>query len=204
VIVEPVQGLTGARECSVEFLEAARRACTAAGAVLIFDEVQCGVGRSGSFSAAEAFGVTPDILTMAKGLASGFPIGAMVAVSSLTSGLKIGDLGSTFGGGPLACAAALATLDVIERDGLLQNVLRVGEQLRSGALRLGVPEVRGRGLLLGLQLPVPAAGIQRALFDQRVLVGTASDPATLRLLPPLSFSAAEADLLLGALRKVLA
>jgi acetylornithine/succinyldiaminopimelate/putrescine aminotransferase len=204
VIVEPVQGLTGARECSVEFLEAARRSCTAAGAVLIFDEVQCGVGRSGSFSAAEAFGVTPDILTMAKGLASGFPIGAMVAASALTSGLKIGDLGSTFGGGPLACAAALATLDVIEREGLLQNVIRVSEQLRFGALRLGVPEVRGRGLLLGLQMPVPAAGIQRALFDHRVLVGTASDPATLRLLPALSFSTAEADLLLGALRKVLA
>ena len=128
----------------------------------------------------------------------------MVAASALTSGLKIGDLGSTFGGGPLACAAALATLDVIEREGLLQNVIRVSEQLRSGALRLGVPEVRGRGLLLGLQMPVPAAGIQRALFDHRVLVGTASDPATLRLLPALSFSTAEADLLLGALRKVLA
>ena len=204
VIVEPVQGLTGARDCSVEFLEAARRACTASGAALIFDEVQCGVGRSGSFTAAEAFGVTPDIITMAKGLASGFPIGAMVATSGLTSGLKIGDLGSTFGGGPVACAAALATLDVIEREGLLQNVIQVSERLRDGALRLGVAEVRGRGLLMGLQMPRPAAAIQRALFDQRVLVGTASDPATVRLLPALSFSAAEADLLLRALTKVLA
>ena len=204
VIVEPVQGLTGARDCSVEFLEAARRACTAAGAVLIFDEIQCGVGRSGSFTAAEAFGVTPDIITMAKGLASGFPIGAMVATSALTGGLKIGDLGSTFGGGPLACAAAIATLDVIESEGLLQNVLQVSERLRTGAMRLGVPEVRGRGLLLGLQMPRPAAEIQRGLFDQRVLVGTASDPATIRLLPALSFSPAEADLLLGALGKVLA
>lgn len=204
VIVEPVQGLTGARDCSPAFLQAARRACTRTGAVLIFDEVQCGVGRSGSFTAAEAFGVTPDIITMAKGLASGFPIGAMVATSALTSGLKIGDLGSTFGGGPVACAAALATLDVIDGEGLLLNVLQVGGYLRAGVARLDVREVRGRGLLLGLQMPRPAAEVQKALFGERVLVGTASDPATLRLLPPLSFSVGEADLLLDALGRVLA
>lgn len=204
VIVEPVQGLTGARDCSPEFLQAARRACTRTGAALIFDEVQCGVGRSGSFTAAEAFGVTPDIITMAKGLASGVPIGAMVATSALTSGLKIGDLGSTFGGGPVACAAALATLDVIDGEGLLLNVLQVGGYIRAGVARLGVREVRGRGLLLGLQMPRPAAVVQQALFGERVLVGTASDPATIRLLPPLSFSVGEADLLLDALGRVLA
>jgi len=204
VIVEPVQGLTGARDCSTEFLQAARRACTRTGAALIFDEVQCGVGRSGSFTAAEAFGVTPDIITMAKGLASGFPIGAMIATSALTSGLKIGDLGSTFGGGPVACAAALATLDVIEGEGLLLNVLQVSGYLRAGATRLGVSEVRGRGLLLGLQMPRPAAEVQNALFGERVLVGTASDPTTVRLLPPLSFSVGEADLLLDAMARVLA
>jgi acetylornithine/succinyldiaminopimelate/putrescine aminotransferase len=204
VIVEPVQGLTGARDCSVEFLQAARRACSRTGAVLIFDEVQCGVGRSGSFTAAEAFGVTPDIITMAKGLASGFPIGAMVATSALTSGLKIGDLGSTFGGGPVACAAGIATLEVIDREGLLVNVTQVSGYLRAGAARLGVSDIRGRGLLLGLQMPRPAAGVQQALFGERVLVGTASDPNTLRLLPPLSFSVGEADLLLDALGRVLA
>lgn len=203
VIVEPVQGLTGARDCSVEFLQAARRACSRTGAVLIFDEVQCGVGRSGSFTAAEAFGVTPDIITMAKGLASGFPIGAMVATSALTSELRIGDLGSTFGGGPVACAAGIATLEVIDREGLLLNVSEVGGYLRAGATRLGVSEIRGRGLLLGLQMPRPAAGVQQALFGERVLVGTASDPNTLRLLPPLSFSVGEADLLLDALGRVL-
>ena len=203
VIVEPVQGLTGARDCSPAFLEAARRACTRAGAALIFDEVQCGVGRSGSFTAAEAFGVTPDIITMAKGLASGFPIGAMIATSALTGGLKIGDLGSTFGGGPVACAAALATLEVIEREDLQGNVRTVSDHLRAGAGRLGVHEVRGRGLLLGLQMSVPAAEVQRKLFGEKVLVGTASDPATLRLLPPLSFSVDEADLLLSALGRVL-
>lgn len=204
VIVEPVQGLTGARDCSEEFLQAARRACTRAGAALIFDEVQIGVGRSGSFTAAEAFGVTPDIITMAKGLASGFPIGAMVATSALTNTLRIGDLGSTFGGGPVACAAALATLEVIEREDLLANVRQVSGHLRNGAARLGVTDVRGRGLLLGLQMPRPAAEVQRALFQEKVLVGTASDPATVRLLPPLTFSTGEANLLLGALHRVLA
>lgn len=203
VIVEPVQGLTGARDCSPAFLEAARRACTRAGAALIFDEVQCGVGRSGSFTAAEAFGVTPDIITMAKGLASGFPIGAMIATSALTGGLKIGDLGSTFGGGPVACAAALATLEVIEREDLQANVRTVSAHLRAGAERLGVAEVRGRGLLLGLQMSGAAAEVQRKLFAEKVLVGTASDPATLRLLPPLSFSVVEAELLLSALSRVL-
>lgn len=204
VIVEPVQGLTGARDCSEEFLQAARRACTRAGAALIFDEVQIGVGRSGSFTAAEAFGVTPDIITMAKGLASGFPIGAMVATSALTNTLRIGDLGSTFGGGPVACAAALATLEVIEREDLLANVRQVSGHLRNGAARLGVTDVRGRGLLLGLQMPRPAAEVQHALFQEKVLVGTASDPATVRLLPPLTFSTGEANLLLGALHRVLA
>jgi acetylornithine/succinyldiaminopimelate/putrescine aminotransferase len=128
----------------------------------------------------------------------------MVATSALTSGLRIGDLGSTFGGGPVACAAALATLEVIEREGLLGNVRTVSDELRAGAGRLGVSEVRGRGLLLGLQMSGPAAEIQRRLFGEKVLVGTASDPATLRLLPPLSFSMAEAELLLGALGRVLA
>ncbi len=204
VIVEPVQGLSGARDCSPEFLGAARAACDQAGAALIFDEVQCGVGRSGAFTAAQAFGVTPDIIAMAKGLASGLPIGAMVATTALTSGLHVGDLGSTFGGGPVACAAALATLEVIEQDRLLENVCRVSAHLRQGATARGIGEVRGRGLLLGLQMPRPAAEIQRALFGHRVLTGTASDPATLRLLPALSFSIAEADLLLAALGKVLA
>ena len=204
VIVEPVQGLTGARDCSVEFLQAARRACTRAGAALIFDEVQCGVGRSGAFTAAELYGVTPDILTLAKGLASGFPIGAMIATSGITSGLEPGDLGSTFGGGPVACAAAIATLDVIEQEDLLRNVRDVSGYLRAGARRLGVKEVRGKGLLMGLVMDRPAVEVQRRLFGERVLVGTSSDPATIRLLPPLTFSVGEADLLLDALQRVLA
>jgi acetylornithine/succinyldiaminopimelate/putrescine aminotransferase len=203
VIVEPVQGLSGARDLAPGFLRAARNACDAAGAVLIFDEVQCGVGRCGAFSAAEAVGVTPDIVTFAKGLASGLPIGAVVAAPAVTASLALGDLGSTFGGGPVPCAAALATLDVIDREGLIENAVRIGARLTAGALGLGVRRVSGRGLLLGLHLDRPAAEVQRELFGRRIITGTAADPAVLRLLPPLNFSADEADLLLAGLAEVL-
>jgi acetylornithine/N-succinyldiaminopimelate aminotransferase len=204
VILEPVQGLSGARDLSVEFLRAARRVCDRHGAALIFDEVQCGVGRCGGFSAAEAVGVAPDVLTFAKGLASGLPIGAVVATPAITSTITTGDLGSTFGGGPVPCAAALATLDVIEREGLVENAIRIGDRLARCARALGVGRVSGRGLLLGLHLDRPAAEAQRALFARRIITGTASDPRVLRLLPPLSFSPEEADLLLGGLAEVLA
>ena len=203
VIVEPVQGMTGARDCAPEFLAAARRICSERGALLIFDEVQCGVGRCGAFTAAESFGVVPDVLTLAKGLGSGLPIAATITTPAVAATLVIGDLGSTFGGGPVPCAAALATIGVIEREGLIENAIVIGERLRAGALALGASAVQGRGLLLGLRLSRPAAEVQRALFDRRILTGTSSDPAVLRLLPPLSFSAAEADLLLAGLREVL-
>jgi acetylornithine/N-succinyldiaminopimelate aminotransferase len=203
VILEPVQGLSGARDLSRDFLLAARRACDAHSAALLFDEVQCGVGRCGAFSAAEAVGVVPDVLTFAKGLASGLPIGAVIATPAITATITTGDLGSTFGGGPVPCAAALATLDVIEREGLVDNAIRVGERLCRGALALGVRRVSGRGLLLGLHLARPAAEVQRALFTRRIITGTASDPRVLRLLPPLSFSEDEADLLLAGLKEVL-
>lgn len=202
VIVEPVQGMGGARDLSVAFLRAAREACDRHGAALIFDEVQCGVGRSGCFTAAEATGVTPDLLTLAKGLASGIPISATIAAPRVSDGIRSGDLGSTFGGGPVPCAAALATLEVIDQEGLLENVRRIGEQLRAGALRLGVPRVTGRGLLLGLWLDRPARPVQEALWQHHVLVGTAGE-SVIRLLPPLSFNASEADLLLGALQEAL-
>lgn len=203
VIVEPVQGFAGARDCTPDFLRAARRLCSDRGATLIFDEVQCGVGRCGAFSAAEAFGVTPDVLTFAKGLAAGLPIGAVVATAEVTRTITLGDLGSTFGGGPVPCAAALANIAVIERDRLIENAVGVGEYLTEGALKIGVTRVRGRGLLLGLHLGRAAVGIQHALFEHRILTGTSTDPEVLRLLPPLSFSRDEADILLTGLKDVL-
>lgn len=203
LIVEPVQGVQGARDCAPEFLRAARAACDRHGAALIFDEIQCGVGRCGAFTAAEAYGVTPDVIAMAKGLASGLPIGAILVGSKLAAGVKTGDLGSTFGGGPVVCAAALATLEVIDGEGLIANAIAIGERLRRGALALGVSKVQGRGLLLGLHLGRPAVEVQKALFARRILTGTSADPQVLRLMPSLIFSAGEADRLLEALAEVL-
>lgn len=205
VLVEPVQGFNGARSCTPEFLARARALCDARGAKLLFDEVQCGTGRTGHFTAAEHFGVVPDALSMAKGLAGGLPIGAVLAVDSLVDDIAIGDLGSTFGGGPVPCAAALANLAVIEREGLLENVRTVSALLVEAARALpAVQHVHGHGFLLGLELDRPAAGVQRALWAHRVLTGTSTDPNTLRLLPPLSFAADEAAMLLDRLRQVLA
>ena len=203
VLVEPVQGFAGARDCAPEFLRAARQVSSEQGAALIFDEVQCGVGRCGAFSAAESFGVTPDVLTFAKGLAAGLPIAAVVATAEITGGIAVGDLGSTFGGGPVPCAAALANINVIERNRLVENAVAVGRYLSDNALRLGVSRVSGRGLLLGLHLGRPAAEVQRALFEHRILTGTSTDPQVLRLLPPLSLSTGEADILLAGLKDVL-
>jgi acetylornithine/succinyldiaminopimelate/putrescine aminotransferase len=204
LIVEPVQGMMGARDCAPAFLLAAHRACSAHGALLIFDEIQCGVGRSGTFTAAESCGVVPDLLTMAKGLGSGLPISATVASDAIAAEVKVGDLGSTFGGGPVPCAAALATLKVIDDEALLHNVRVVGDRLRDGAWRAGVQSVQGRGLLLGLRLDRPAVEVQRALFERRILTGTSTDPAVLRLMPPLSFTQDEADQLIEALVEVIA
>ncbi len=202
VVLEPVQGMQGARDCAVEFLAGAREITRRAGAALIFDEIQCGVGRSGAFTAAEAFGSTPDAITMAKGLAAGLPIGAVVINPWLAEGLTIGDLGSTFGGGPVVCAAALANLAVIDRENLLENTRRVGRQLREGAEALGIG-AQGRGLLIGLRLGRPAKAVQTALYAHRILTGTSADPEVLRLMPPLNFSSDEAAQLLAALEKVL-
>lgn len=204
ILVEPVQGMSGARTATVEFLQAARQLCDRWGAHLLFDEIQCGCGRLGTFTAAESFGVVPDAISMAKGLAAGLPIGAVICAPSLVDDIHIGDLGSTFGGGPVPCAAALANLRVIEQEGLLENVRRVSAHLVERAARLPhVVRVHGRGFLLGLELDLPVADVQHGLWAHRILTGTSSDGRTLRLLPPLSFSQVEADLLLDGLSKVL-
>ncbi|HWA58798.1 MAG TPA: aminotransferase class III-fold pyridoxal phosphate-dependent enzyme [Gemmatimonadales bacterium] len=204
VILEPVQGMSGARAVDPVFLRRIRELCTEHGVMLIFDEVQCGVGRCGGFTAAEAYGVTPDLLSLAKGLASGLPIGATLISEAIGATVKSGDLGSTFGGGPVPCAAGLATLEVIDREGLIANASRVGSHIAAVARTIpGVTGIEGRGLLLGLRLDRPAAQVQQALIGKRILAGTATDPSILRLIPPLSFSQGEADRLLAALREVL-
>ncbi len=205
VLLEPIQGFSGARSATTEFLQAAREICDRTGAKLLFDEVQCGSGRTGRFTAAEYFGVTPDAIALAKGLAAGLPIGAVIAAPSLVDDIHVGDLGSTFGGGPVPCAAALANIGVMEREHLLENVRDVSAMVQAEAARLPhVVAVHGAGFLLGLELDRPAADVQRALWAERILTGTSTDPKTLRLLPPLSFASDEAELLLAGLRQVLA
>ena len=205
VILEPVQGLAGARELSLETLQAARRACNAAGALLIFDEVQCGCGRTGAFTTAQAVGVGPDIVTLAKGIASGIPMGAVLVSERVCGAVKAGELGTTFGGGPVACAAALATLSLLVDDDLAGRAARMETVIRKALAGIsGVTRITGRGLLLGVVLDRPAKAVQQALFDRRILVGSAEDAAVLRLLPPLVLQDEHVAIFAAALGEVLA
>ena len=202
VIVEPVQGMAGAVPLLPSYLKALRRRCDETGAVLIFDEVQSGIGRSGHYFACEEHGVTPDILTTAKALAGGFPVGAVLATEEIARHAAMGSLGTTFGGGPLACALVETVLDVIESEGLLANVQRLSERIRS-TCRVGpVESIQGAGFLLGLRCRRPAAAVRDELLKRNVLVGTSADPNVVRLLPPLILEEEHVDALSMALEKV--
>lgn len=204
VIVEPVQGLAGAREVGAETLRTLRRACDDAGAVLIFDEVQCGCGRTGAFTAAESYGVTPDILTLAKGIAAGLPMGAVLLAPRIARHVAQGDLGTTFGGGPIPCAAAAANLGIVRDDDLPGRALHLERKIRSGLADLReITRITGRGLLLGLVLDRPARPVQLALFERGILVGGAADPSILRLLPPLVLTDAEAETFTTTMHEVI-
>src|ERR1700722_15692478 len=185
VLPEPIQGETGVHILSGELLAAAREACDEHGAALIFDEVQCGMGRTGSLWAYEQLGVKPDAMTVAKALGGGLPIGALVTGERLSDVLVPGDHGSTFAGGPVIAAAALAALELTDDVQLLERVRVLGQTLAEGAAQLpNVAAVRGRGLMLACELDVAApAVVQRALLEQR-LVLNATGPSTLRVLPP--------------------
>jgi len=208
VLLEPVQGESGVYELGEDVLRAAREACDAHGAALIFDEVQCGLGRTGTLWAYQHSGVVPDALTVAKALGGGLPIGALVTGERLADGFAPGDHGSTFAGGPVQCAAGLAVLDVIDDEGLLERVRELGERLRHALVDLpGVVEVRGRGLMLAFELdpayrPGAADIVVRALREQR-LVLNATGPTTVRLLPPLLIDETQADDAVDRLRAVL-
>jgi acetylornithine/succinyldiaminopimelate/putrescine aminotransferase len=199
VIVEPVQGVAGAVALSDDYLRAARRLTAEIGTLLVFDEVQCGMGRSGEPFVAQAAGVEPDLLTVAKGLAGGFPAGAVLMRRALADRLRPGDLGTTFGGGPLAAALVAATLAAIREEGVLANVRARAAQIRASCAVGPVARVHGRGLLVGLRTRRPAKQIQGELLARGFLVGTSADPHVVRLLPPLVVSAAEVDALAAAL-----
>jgi acetylornithine/N-succinyldiaminopimelate aminotransferase len=205
VILEPVQGESGVYELADDLLRTARAACDTHGAALIFDEVQCGLGRTGTLWAYQHSAVVPDAITTAKSLGGGLPIGALITGERLADVLAAGDHGSTFAGGPVQCAAGLAVLDVIDDEELLARVRELGERLRHGVQELpGVGEVRGRGLMLAFELDRGAAPdlVLRALKEQR-LVLNATGPTTVRLLPPLIIDEAHADDALGRLRDLL-
>jgi acetylornithine/N-succinyldiaminopimelate aminotransferase len=205
VLVEPVQGESGVHPLSPEFLRAARAACDEHGAALLFDEIQCGLARTGSLWAFQQAGVVPDALTTAKALGGGLPIGALVTGERLAEVLQAGDHGSTFAGGPVVCAAAHAVLDVVCDPALLAHVREMGERLRYGLEELaGVGEVRARGLMVGFDLLEADATelARRALLEQRLVVN-ATGPRTLRMLPPLVVTEAEIDDALGRVAALL-
>lgn len=202
VILEVVQGLAGAYDLSPAFAAAIAAACRRHGALLIVDEVQSGVGRTGAAFAAELYGLQPDMLTTAKALGGGFPCSALLLTEELAARLKSGDLGTTFGGGPMACALVSTVIEVIKRDRLLENVRTLSAELQKSAVTGPVTAVQGRGFLLGLRCKRPAKDVQAALLARDILVGTSSDPAVVRLLPPLTLERQHVQTLCAALADI--
>ena len=202
LILEPVQGLAGAYPLGRDYLDAAREATARAGALLIFDEVQCGLGRCGAPFVARLHGVTPDILTVGKGLAGGLPAAALLVRPEALPALAAGDLGTTFGGGPLVCAAIAATLGALTEEGLMPRVRVVSRALFALAGRGPVVSVQGEGLLIGLRTRRPAKEIQAELLARDILVGTSDDPFVVRLLPPLILGLEHVALLASALAEL--
>jgi len=202
VIVEPIQGVGGIIRPPDEFLVGLSLVCGAHGALLIADEVQCGYGRSGRFFAHQWAGIRPDIISVAKGMGNGFPIGGILIAPTLQA--SYGLLGTTFGGNHLACAAALAVLEVIDDEGLVHHARELGDYLRAELLaHAEAVEIRGRGLMLGIKYDFPVKEIRdKLLTEHHIFVGNASDPTVLRLLPPLNITKEEVDRFLGALYEV--
>jgi predicted acetylornithine/succinylornithine family transaminase len=203
IIMEPILAEGGVRPVDVEFARTARALADELGALLCFDEVQTGVGRTGSFFAFEKLGVKPDLVTLAKGLANGLPIGALLVADDVSGGLEPGDHASTFGGNPVSCAAACAVVDAIDEE-LLANARAMGERLASGLRELpGVSEVRGAGLLIGADVAGAAVDVAARVLEQRLLITTCGTNS-IRLTPPLTVSARLVDQALATLREVLA
>lgn len=205
-ILECIQGVGGIRMVTAEFAAQLLEACHRYGTVLICDEIQCGYGRSGRFFAHQWLGIRPDLITVAKGIANGFPMSALLISPDFTP--VYGQLGTTFGGNHLACAAALAVLDIIEQEHLVENAEKVGnhiiEELRKlQATQPHIIDVRGRGLMIGIQLDMPYKEVRRRLVEEEHCFVGCSGTDTLRLLPPLCLTEAEADLFIEKLKTVL-
>ena len=204
IILEPIQSMGGVRMAEPDFYQALRERCDDVNAMLIYDEVQTGIGRTGEFYFAGRFGVVPDMIALAKGIASGVPMGAVLMTDAIAGEIRTGDLGTTFGGGPLACAALEATLDVIHDERLLENVRENSEYLFSELRKLPpVEEVRGLGYLIGIKFTSGnAKPYQQALLERKIITGLSDDPSVLRLLPPLTLRRAEIELFLDEMRRI--
>jgi len=207
IVLEPIFGEGGIRECSVEFLQECRTLADRHHAALVFDEIQCGMGRTGTIFAFQAFGVTPDIVAVAKPIAAGLPLGAFLAKEEFASAISPGQHGTTFGGGPLACRVALEYLAVLEGENLLENVRRVGEYLQQQLQDLvgryeAAQECRGRGMIQGLQLEIPARPIVEQALAEGVLFNSTQD-TVVRFLPPFLLQEKHVDKGIRVLKKLL-
>ena len=199
VIIEPIQGVNGIRVASDEFMQAAREACDKTGTMLICDEVQAGYGRSGRFFSHQWSGIKADIISMAKGIANGFPVGAILVSPKIPA--KKGMLGTTFGGSHLACAAAIAVADVVKAEEVVENARVMGEKIVEGIKGVsGVEDIRGRGLMIGIDLSVPQADFRKVLREKHHIMTGLSGKHTLRLLPPLMIGQKEVERFVEAFR----
>lgn len=206
IMLEPVQSMAGVRMAQPGFYRELREMCDEHGVVLIYDEVQTGVGRTGEWffaGSAASDGVVPDVVTLAKALGSGVPVGACLVTDAISSHIKENDLGTTFGGGMLAMAAVTATLEAIQNDRMLANVKTVEAHLRERLREIEqVVAVRGLGFLLGIEFNEKAAPVHKALLDRKIITGTSSDANVLRLLPPLCLSVEHVDLFVTQLQEI--
>ncbi|MGB7069530.1 MAG: aminotransferase class III-fold pyridoxal phosphate-dependent enzyme [Pyrinomonadaceae bacterium] len=203
IMIEPIQSMAGVREADPAFFAELRKFCDELGIVLIFDEVQTGIGRTGSWffaGSTAASMIEPDIVTLAKSLGSGVPVGACLVNESVSSYIKENDLGTTFGGGMLAMAAVVATLEAIEQDGMITNAKEIEIHLRQRLTNIpGVASVRGKGCLLGVEFNDKCAPVHAKLLENYVITGTSANPNVLRLLPPLCVTTSEVDVMIDVL-----
>ncbi len=202
VILEPIQSMAGVRVARDDYYPGLVTACHANGTLVIFDEIQTGMGRLGASLAAELWRAPADIVTLAKGLGNGFPMAAVLTREAVASEVEVGDHGTTFGGGPLASAAGLAVLETLESEGLLAHATDMERVARDRLVVGPVRSVRGRGLLLGLEISGSAREASRALFERGILIGTSSDLHVLRLMPPLVVASSDLDRLASALAEL--
>jgi len=202
VILEPVQGVAGAYDLNKDFVQAIAARCKETGTVFIADEVQSGMGRCGAAFAIELYDVTPDLITSAKSLGGGFPVGAVIVSDALKDVVGNGDLGTTFGGGPLACAMVSAVIDIIKDEDLLTNVRELTAMLRDNLPAGPVTGIQGHGFLTGLICDRPAKEVSAALLERNILVGGSSDPNVIRLLPPMTLKQEHIQQLLDALADI--